>query len=393
MPIAGAGNAATGDAGYKLHMQTVAAFNPGASKPAPARREAGGERGFVLFLCGVMAVVMIGCLGIAVDMGRLFIAKNEGQTYVDAAALAAALALDGTSNGVTNAQTAATGVGNKWNFMTNSFSGTTVEVATSLGGPWTAASSPPSPATGYTHARVTATVSVPLYFAPVITAFAGSAITSTTVKAQAVAAQVPQTTFNQGLFPFAPIGFDGLGGNTTAPWGFVVGQQYTMRYESSGKFECPGDDADPNHIKIGSTRGFWGSSSSSSTATAEIVGLSQEVSLTVGQVLPGVGGAKTSVADAIVYRINQDGDTTSNTYSEYLANPAHNGQRVVIMPIQSEVNDTVLGFGAFLLLDNKSYKHTGNENWCAVFIGPGVVDSPNGAAGPTAGAYQVKLVQ
>ena len=44
--------------------------------------------------------------------------------------LAAAEQLDGTSVGVTNAQTAATSLGNKWNFGTTAFTGTTVEVAT-----------------------------------------------------------------------------------------------------------------------------------------------------------------------------------------------------------------------------------------------------------------------
>jgi hypothetical protein len=107
-----------------------------------------------------------------------------------------------------------------------------------------------------------------------------------------------------------------------------------------------------------------------------------------------VGGAKTSVADAIVNRVDQDGDRTDDTYAAYVANPAHNGQRVITMPIQSEVNGTVLGFGTFLLLDDGSYDHTGNSNWCAIYIGgANIVNSGGTGASSTPGAYKVQLVQ
>jgi Flp pilus assembly protein TadG len=341
------------------------------------------------------SVALFGFLGLAMDIGRMYITKNEAQAYADAGALAAAQLLDGTSAGVTAAKNAATGVGNKWSFNTTAFTGTTVEVATSSGGPWTSAATPPSPATNYSYVRVTASVTLPFYFAPVVSGFAGTAVTHGTVNAQAVGAQLLQTTFATGAFPFSPIAFDGAtgGAHTTAPFGFVAGQQYTMRYAANGKSECSGDDADANHIKIGSARGFWGSNSAS-TASEEIEGLLQEETLTVGQVLPGVGGAKTSVESAIEDHINFDGDTTDDTYAAYVANPAHNGQRVVVMPIQSEVDGTVLGFGTFFLLDPNSYGHSGNANWCAIFIGlSNVAGSGGTGASSTPGAYRVKLVK
>lgn len=355
------------------------------------------ERGFVLIVMAVSAVVIFGCLGLAIDIGRMYVAKNEAQAYADAAALSGALALNGTTAGVTAAQTAATSNTTQWNFNTASFSGTVVEVATSAAGPWTNATTPPSPATDYGYMRVTASVPVSLYFMPVVTAFAsgGSPALSTNVTAQAVAGQLLQTTFNEGAFPFSPIAFDGPtgGSNTTAPWGFVAGQQYTIRYAANGSSECAGDATDSNHIKIGSSRGFWGDNSAN-VIGQQVQGDLQEESLTVGEQLPGVGGAKTTVATDIEDRVNQDGDTTDDTYSSYLANPAHNGRRVVVMPIQSEVNGTVLGFGTFFLLDNGAYGHTGNSNWCAIYIGQAnVTDGTNPGANSTPGAYQVKLVQ
>jgi hypothetical protein len=327
------------------------------------------EHGFVLPIMAVSAVVIVGFLGLAVDVGRIYIAKNEAQTFVDAGALAAVLKLDGTAAGVTNAQTAATSLGNQWNFANSAFSGTTVEVSTSSAGPWTSASTPPNPATNYTYLRVTATLSENLYFMPVVMAWAGTSQTSSTVKAMAVAAQLPQTTFNTGAFPFSPIAFDGpSGGNQVGPsWGFVAGQEYTTRYAANGKSECLGDAGDVNHRKAAEDRGFWGANSAA-TASAEIEGLTQEESVTVGAPIPAAGGAKTSVAAAIDYRIAADGDTTDTTYAAYLANPAHNGQRVIVMPIQSEVapND-VLGFGTFFLMAAGSYDHSGNVNWCAIY--------------------------
>ncbi len=127
----------------------------------------------------------------------------------------------------------------------------------------------------------------------------------------------------------------------------------------------------------------------------QITGSLQEESLTIGQVLPGVGGAKTSISGApdLVARIDQDGDTTDDTYASYEANPLHNGRRIVYMPIQSEVDGTVLGFATFLLMDDGAYDHTGNADWCAIFIGPGVPDGLGSGGSSNAGVYQVKLVQ
>jgi Flp pilus assembly protein TadG len=354
------------------------------------QRNRRGRQGFVLVTMAVASIAIFGMLGLSVDMARMYVGKNEAQSYADAAALAGALKLDGTSAGVANAKTAAIGLSDKWNFMTSTYSGTTVEVATALAGPWISATTPPSPATNYTFLRITATAPVSLYFIPAVT---GGAFTGT-VNAQAVANQTLETTSNEGLFPFSPIAFDGPNGgsHSTAPWGFIPGSQYTMRYAANGKSECAGDDADSDHLKNGSARGFWGDNAVP-TIDGQITGDIQEESLTIGQVLPGVGGAKTAVDTAIVSRIDQDGDTTDDTYASYLANPSHNGRRVIYMPIQSEVDGTVLGFGTFLLLDDGQYDHTGNSNWCAIFIGPGVPDSAGAGANSTAGVYQIKLVQ
>ena len=43
------------------------------------------DRGFVLVTMALGAVAVFGCLGLAVDLGRMYIVKNEAQSYADAA--------------------------------------------------------------------------------------------------------------------------------------------------------------------------------------------------------------------------------------------------------------------------------------------------------------------
>ena len=213
---------------------------------------------------------------------------------------------------MTRAQTAAASLGDAWNFGTTGYTGTTVQVATLLAGPWVSTATPPSPATNYIFARVTANATLPLYFLPVVTG-----VTSTKVQAVATAQQVAPTTWNEGAFPFSPMAFDGpTGGSNVGPnWGFIAGNQYTMRYASDGKSECAGDSGDSLHLKDGSSRGFWGDNSAS-VIGQQVQGDLQQGSLTIGEVLPGVGGAKTSVASDIVDRVDQDSDTSDDNYAE-----------------------------------------------------------------------------
>ena len=58
------------------------------------------RRGFVLVTMALTTAGVFGIVGLAVDIGRMFIAKNETQVYCDAAALAGAMALDGTAAGI-----------------------------------------------------------------------------------------------------------------------------------------------------------------------------------------------------------------------------------------------------------------------------------------------------
>jgi uncharacterized membrane protein len=67
-----------------------------------------GERGFTALILAVSIFATVGMMGLAVDVGRMFLYKNELQTFVDASAMAAIAAMDGTSAGIVRADAVAT---------------------------------------------------------------------------------------------------------------------------------------------------------------------------------------------------------------------------------------------------------------------------------------------
>ncbi len=369
------------------------------------------ERGFVLITMAIAAVALIGVLGMAVDIGRMFIAKNETQTYCDAAALAGALALDGTTTGITNAQAAVANSTNTWNLNTTSISNPTVTFATALAGPWTAN---PNPADGYTYVRVAATVPLQLYFISVIVAQ-----TTQNVVSSGTAAQIAITSFPQGLSPYT-----GVSTNTIGPkFGLIVGNSYDIQWpQYNGTragcgpgnpdkcFVSPPCTGDPKVSEAAvvanwgaNTSGYWGSNSNS-TIEKEILDVIQVQALQVGTNIDPIlsSGNKASEAGYLDERASQDTNTTDNTVGAYLAS-IHNGRRLLPAPIVDPVDPThtnVIGYGQYLLLANgpgtsNYYTKTtnGNDPFCALYAGPYNVGSTGPGAGGTTGASRVKLVQ
>jgi Flp pilus assembly protein TadG len=396
------------------------------SSIAIKRRGAGNqgrERGFVLITMAITVIALVGVLGMAVDIGRMFIAKNETQAYCDSAALAAALALDGTTGGIANAKTAVTNSTNTWNLDTTKVSSPTVTFATALAGPW---DTNPNPATGYIYARVSATVPLSMYFLPVIVNQNSQNVTSS-----ATAGQIAITSFPQGLSPYTAVSTV----NTPPNFGLVVGQSYDIQWPAVSN----GANCDPlNVAKIdncfikppchddtfaskqavlnnwaSANSGYWGASSNS-TIEQEIVDLNNQTTpVAVGDnIMPVLtNGDKQSQAGYLDERVNQDVNLTdnvpgvpngSNVYpaGTYFGD-LHNGRRLLPVPIVNPTDPThttVLGFGQFLLQSNgKSdyYKKAtnGNDPYCAVYAGSWDIGSISSGAGGSTGATRVKLVQ
>ena len=70
------------------------------------------QQGAVIITVALALLFLLGFMGIALDFGRLFIAKNELQTAMDSCALAAAQELDGQSTALTRATRAGQTAGN-----------------------------------------------------------------------------------------------------------------------------------------------------------------------------------------------------------------------------------------------------------------------------------------
>src|SRR5258706_15880374 len=104
---------AEGSSGFSVSREYREVIGMGLKDKMSAPRENRGEprrnhreRGFVLITVAIAAIALISCLGLAVDVGGLFISKNEMQAFTDAAAIAGGLQIDGTNTGITAAQTA-----------------------------------------------------------------------------------------------------------------------------------------------------------------------------------------------------------------------------------------------------------------------------------------------
>ena len=335
------------------------------------------QRGFVLVTMGIAAFALLGTLGLAVDLGRTFIAKNETQAFVDASAVAATTKLDGSLAGITRAQTAVANTTNAWNLHTTSISNFTVDFATTSAGPWVAS---PNPATGYVYSRVQATVPLKLYFLPTIVHQ-----NSQNVISLAVAGQVIENSFGRGVGPFTAIAPD----RSATDFGFVVGREYTIQWPQYNSDRAGCSAANPTRCFIrdpcrddprstlsavvtnwgASTNGYWGNDSASEVRSL-ILDLMQSRPLTVGEFIPMSSG-----------------------------NPVHNGRRLLPLPIVVPAPDAtaeVVGFGAFLLITNGTPSNEyvsgpANEGFCAIYAGPYVQGSTSPGTG-SVGSYRIKLV-
>ncbi len=356
-------------------------------------KRASSERGYTLLASGIAIFGVMGMTALAIDMGRMYIAKNEGQAYADSAAIAATLQLDGTATGIQRAKDAVAASANRWNFGNTTFSGTQVEFSTSDSGPW---ETNPASAAGYRFARVTAGVNVPLSFMRALAAGG-----SRPVNARAVAGQVARTGMPQGMFPFSPFAHNP---NPALNFGLVRGERYTLRWGANPvlanpQTTCAGDRSqsmiDLANAGGGEERGYIEETSSSIIRRA-IQYDYQSVYRQIGDSVNMTGGAKQTQKDALMTRVRQDTDQSSQTYAEYQASGTGNGRRIIVAPINlgQPGGYQIVQFAAFFLLAEADYAAAtgGNRPFCAEYIGPYVQGARNpGGGGP--GYYVVRLVQ
>jgi hypothetical protein len=361
------------------------------------------EHGFAVLTLLVCLTTLLGVAGLVVDVARMYIAKNEAQTYADSASLAATLELDGSWEGLDRARAQASLNTNRWNFATTAFTGSQTFFAKSETGPWDTSVSDPR---GYRYARVIASAPVPLTFLSMFAeggqigpggpvAFLQLMPRYVNVRGDSAAGQEPKDRFSEGLFPFSP-----LAHHQTGPhFGLQLGQKYTLRWSANPRLNanvCPGDNKESiltlAEAGGGSERGFI-EESSADNIRAAIEQDYQTVWRGIGDQVHMTGGAKQTQLSSLLNRINQDTDTTSDDFAEYLANKRGNGRRLVGAPVNTGYpNYRVVQIGAFLLLPGSEYDNGGNRPFCAEYVGAWVQGSRSRGVDES-GAFIARLVR
>ncbi len=128
------------------------------------------NQGFVLVVTCIALAILLAFAVLGIDIGRMRVIKSELQAFTDAAALNAALQLDGSESGLARARAAAAQLASgphamKWDMGTQPIS----KIAASFAkgdrppspGVWTAN---PDDAAGYRFVRIQASAPAPIIF-------------------------------------------------------------------------------------------------------------------------------------------------------------------------------------------------------------------------------------
>lgn len=128
----------------------------------------GSQRGAFGVLYAIMLPVMLGMIGLAVDLGIMYARGHELQSVAGGAALAAARALNGNTDGIAAAKTNAgrVALNSRYRFLNASpfvWSNDALSFASSPNGPWVAADAADSQASNLYYARVDTAGLDPIY--------------------------------------------------------------------------------------------------------------------------------------------------------------------------------------------------------------------------------------
>lgn len=154
----------------------------------------GKERGVVAIMVAISIVVLIGFVGLALDLGKLYVAKTELQNSADACALAAARELSGANtNQLVLGEAAGITTGERHNvlFQDEQIAISSVTFSTALAGSYQSAFNGPG-ATDMRFARCEASrAGIANWLIQVLNILPGVAIGNQTVSASAVATLSP----------------------------------------------------------------------------------------------------------------------------------------------------------------------------------------------------------
>jgi Flp pilus assembly protein TadG len=310
-----------------------------------AKKKRRDERGSVMALSAVAMLSILLAAGLGVDISRFYLAKNELQNAADAAALAAASALNSTSSGISGAKARAIQEMNKYDFNNANVSISDVDVRynVNLEGTYVDFTTAYNTPGNIRFVQVTTPqLAIPVSFAAMV--LGGSRNLSATATA---GLSVPLNTFCN-FIPLSVIDYD-------IP--MVPGQTYTIRADTGGS-PSPGNYqilavAGPGGVDVG----FGiGAGVDACAQPGETYYVDTKPGLTAGKVRTGLNSRFDDYDGSQLNPNNEPPDTNIKegiTHDQYLAardpndltnyhdpqiytapsNPGVDDRRIVLIPI------------------------------------------------------------
>ncbi len=216
------------------------------------------QRGSVAIITGLTIAILIGFLGISVDLGRLFVIKAELQTAMDSCALAAASQLRPGMNDP-GALDRAIAYGrtppNRADFQGQTLDPSVIQFSFSdtLAGPYTPYSYQSGGAAALANTAKFARCTYPLANVPVLFMRVLNSMTDTTVAATAVATLAPSQT--NCAFPVSVCRASTASASDSPPWGLAPGSWVGGLGEPGGGNQGGGNQGGGNSGPLGCTSG------------------------------------------------------------------------------------------------------------------------------------------
>jgi hypothetical protein len=123
------------------------------------------QQGFVLIVTAIALTILMALAALGIDIGRMYVIRAELQSFTDAAALSAAMALDGKGSGIANARAGAERLATgphpmQWDLGTRPIT----DIVTSFSADDKTWQEQPQPGSDYRFVRVVATEPAPVIF-------------------------------------------------------------------------------------------------------------------------------------------------------------------------------------------------------------------------------------
>ncbi len=342
-----------------------------------------GESGTIIVFVALSLVILIGMIGLAVDLGHAYINKSQLQNIADACALAGASALNGMSTGIAEAQLRATDSGsplrNKFEFNSADLTidGTWVSYSDSLDGTYVDAATAQGVPTGirFVKVRIPATQPSAVFFGKILPGVPSIL----NLGAEAVAGRDKPTCIGS-VDPFSPAARDL---NDPVNFGFVPGGIYSLRLSggTSTVTDCDIYFAGPSQGNFGWADPCACGNNTPCIRSTLLNGCSTGNCVAIDVSLPSLDATPGNKGNAGLKAV-QDRYAQDTDQAEYLSLAAYqsgyltggtNFRRVIRVamndPAQSSKSEYfVVGFGCFFM-GVRPGVHPPSDEICMMYVG------------------------